>query len=255
MLINRLIHENAFRGHEVLLLEQTCLLPRKTALDGLRIYCRKAGYSYVALQILKQYTFIFRRFLARILRRRMSPCFPYWLHRDVNLRRSSSQTIYSHAAEQELRAFAPDLILSLLSKEILSESLIRLPRLGAINVHPAPLPKYRGVSPTFWALVNREHSFGATVHALDVGIDTGDIIGQAHFSITDCTTEHAIYRRAIEASVPLLVSCLRECGDHAFPHRITQTGASSSFSLPTKVAYRQLRAQGGRLFSFQELFS
>src|SRR5207247_1228061 len=49
---------------------------------------------------------------------------------------------------------------------------------GILNLHPSLLPKYRGPSPTFWEFWHREPEGGVTIHFIDEGEDTGDIVGQ-----------------------------------------------------------------------------
>jgi len=47
-----------------------------------------------------------------------------------------------------------------------------------INIHPSPLPKYRGPNPIIWGLLDKSSEFGISLHLIDEGIDTGDIICQ-----------------------------------------------------------------------------
>ncbi len=47
-----------------------------------------------------------------------------------------------------------------------------------INIHPSLLPSYRGPNPIFWGLLDNSSEFGITLHLIDEGIDTGDIICQ-----------------------------------------------------------------------------
>jgi methionyl-tRNA formyltransferase len=56
---------------------------------------------------------------------------------------------------------------------------LAVPRLAALNLHPSPLPRYRGPSPIAWALVNNEPELAMTVHRMDSELDTGAILGQA----------------------------------------------------------------------------
>ncbi|MBN4062490.1 MAG: formyl transferase [Flavobacteriales bacterium] len=58
-----------------------------------------------------------------------------------------------------------------------------------INLHNAPLPKYRGGSPINWALKNKEKTHGVTIHEITPGIDDGPIISQVNFSIYPETDE------------------------------------------------------------------
>jgi len=53
----------------------------------------------------------------------------------------------------------------------------------ALNLHNAPLPKYRGVNPINWALKNSEKTHGVTIHQITSGIDDGPIYGQVKFSV------------------------------------------------------------------------
>ena len=63
-------------------------------------------------------------------------------------------------------------------QKILKKELIALPSLGCINLHPSLLPKYRGMAPQHWPIINGEIETGITVHFIDEGVDTGDIILQ-----------------------------------------------------------------------------
>src|SRR5690606_11568598 len=54
-----------------------------------------------------------------------------------------------------------------------------------INCHAGKLPYYRGRNILNWVLINDENEFGITVHYIDDGIDTGDLILQETFPITD----------------------------------------------------------------------
>jgi len=47
-----------------------------------------------------------------------------------------------------------------------------------LNIHPSLLPEYRGPEPIFWGLLDKKTTFGVTVHQIDDGVDTGDIIAQ-----------------------------------------------------------------------------
>src|SRR3984957_21324130 len=69
--------------------------------------------------------------------------------------------------------------------------LYNLPRHGTLNLHDSLLPKFTGFSPVLWALISGESEFGLTVHRMDDGLDTGDILVQHSLPIgpTDTGTE------------------------------------------------------------------
>jgi methionyl-tRNA formyltransferase len=76
--------------------------------------------------------------------------------------------------------------------------LYDLPPHGTLNLHDSLLPKFTGFSPVLWALISGESEFGLTVHRMEVGLDTGDILVQRSLTIgpTDSGTE--LVQRGIE---------------------------------------------------------
>ncbi len=68
-----------------------------------------------------------------------------------------------------------------------------------LNLHNAPLPRYRGVSPINWALKNREQVHGVTIHEITPGIDDGPIVAQLTYPVYPEFDEVIdVYRRALE---------------------------------------------------------
>lgn len=82
----------------------------------------------------------------------------------------------------EGRAFvaaqAPDLLVSAYFAQILKPEVLAIPRQGTLNVHPGWLPAYRGAMAYFWVLRNGEDRGGVTVHWIDAGVDTGEILAR-----------------------------------------------------------------------------
>jgi len=78
-----------------------------------------------------------------------------------------------------------DVLVSMSFNQIFRKEIINLTRIGIINCHAGKLPFYRGRNILNWVLINDEKEFGITVHFVDEGIDTGDIILQETFPITD----------------------------------------------------------------------
>ncbi|CCQ94645.1 Methionyl-tRNA formyltransferase [[Clostridium] ultunense Esp] len=78
-----------------------------------------------------------------------------------------------------------DLGVSMSFDQIIKEDLRQVARFGFINCHAGKLPNYRGRNIINWAIINDEKEIGITVHFIDNGIDTGDIIAQKAISITE----------------------------------------------------------------------
>ena len=62
--------------------------------------------------------------------------------------------------------------------KILPKSLLKIPAIGSVNLHPSVLPKYRGAAPIQWVLMNGKSKTGLTTFFLKPKVDTGDIILQ-----------------------------------------------------------------------------
>lgn len=68
-----------------------------------------------------------------------------------------------------------------------------------LNLHNAPLPRYRGLSPINWALKNNEIKHGVTIHEISEGIDDGPIYAQIEYSIYPEFDEVIdVYKRTLE---------------------------------------------------------
>ncbi len=86
---------------------------------------------------------------------------------------------------EHAKIYECDLFVSMSFNQIFKNEIINLPKHKTINCHAGKLPFYRGRNILNWALINDEKEFGITVHFMDEGIDTGDIILQRVFPISD----------------------------------------------------------------------
>lgn len=96
----------------------------------------------------------------------------------------------------KIKHYNCDLFVSMSFNQIFKSRIINLPRYKTINCHAGKLPFYRGRNILNWALINDEKEFGITVHYMDTGIDTGDIILQKCFTITDNDDYKSILTKA-----------------------------------------------------------
>jgi methionyl-tRNA formyltransferase len=96
---------------------------------------------------------------------------------------------------------------------LLPQEVLDAPRLAALNVHTAKLPAYRGYHPLNWAIVRDEPEIGITVHYLDAGVDSGDILEQAAIPVTDRDDVNTIRERLTPLAGPLLVRALERLAE------------------------------------------
>lgn len=106
---------------------------------------------------------------------------------------------------QQIKALNCDIALSILSSYILGQEFIDLFPQGVINLHPSYLPYNRGAFPNVWSIVERTPA-GVTIHYIDSGVDTGDIIAQHQLSISPTDTGESLYRKLEEASFQLFTA-------------------------------------------------
>jgi methionyl-tRNA formyltransferase len=88
--------------------------------------------------------------------------------------------------------------------KILKNQLLNAPLNGFINMHPSLLPYNRGKHYNFWALVEQT-PFGVTLHRVDSGIDTGEIIAQSTIKYDWTDTGGTLYAKAQKAIVKLFI--------------------------------------------------
>lgn len=94
------------------------------------------------------------------------------------------------------------------------------------NIHNSPLPKYRGVNPINWALKNNELEHGVTLHHIDEGVDTGDIIDQEKFYINNNLEVIDVYNLCIDAGKKIILRSILKV--HLLP-RISQDDKLSTY--------------------------
>lgn len=111
---------------------------------------------------------------------------------------------------ERANAYACDLFVSMSFNQIFRKDIINVPRLKTINCHAGKLPFYRGRNILNWALINDETDFGITVHYIDEGIDTGDIILQNSYPITDKDDYSTLLNIAHEKCATLLVQAIKQ---------------------------------------------
>ena len=83
----------------------------------------------------------------------------------------------------QLRALAPDMIVTAAYGRILPADILQIPPLGCLNVHGSLLPEYRGAAPVQWSIIDGRTESGITIMLMDEGMDTGDILIQSRIPI------------------------------------------------------------------------
>jgi methionyl-tRNA formyltransferase len=102
----------------------------------------------------------------------------------------------------------PELFVVVAYGRLLPGPFLSIPHLGAINIHPSLLPKYRGPAPIQWAIINGEEETGVTTIWMDEGMDTGDMLLSATVSIRPDDTTGRLSQRLAEVGGQVLIETL-----------------------------------------------
>ncbi len=130
-----------------------------------------------------------------------------------------AKLVRDEAFAQQVRDAEVDIILNVHSLYIFNEALIRAPRIGCFNLHPGPLPRYAGLNAPNWAIFRGETSHGVTVHRMEPGIDTGDIVYQSLFDIDDKDSALTVSTRCAREGVEMML-------------RLIETAATDPSAIP-----------------------
>ena len=123
----------------------------------------------------------------------------------------SYDVLREYIAETNIGLMITHAFMKIIPKEVFSA-----PEYGSINIHPSLLPKYRGPSPTYWVLKNREKTTGLTCHYIDEGIDSGEIISQRKIVVESHDTVSTIIEKQKLTLNNLVNDCFKNILDPAF---------------------------------------
>jgi len=244
LMTHRLIQ--ARPGHVVGIVRSDCLVYGKSLPGGLWYLLRRTGLRFVGRKALELFQSRATAIVFRLVGR--TPKVPS-LHeiqarygvpvlgaRDVNEARTLAA----------MRAWQPDLVVSIYLNQLIKPPVITLPRLGCLNIHPALLPRNRGLFPYFWVLASGDHETGVTLHWVDTTFDTGHILLQEAIPVRPGDTITSLAYASAEVGARLLTQGVDLIVAGAAP-RIPQDERQATYhSWPAPQDQRRFRQQGGR---------
>ena len=126
-----------------------------------------------------------------------------------NIKIFQPQTLKDEKIYEKLLELQPDLIVVVAYGKILPENVLKLPKLGCINVHGSLLPEYRGAAPIQWAVIDGKEKTGITTMYMDKGLDTGDMLLKEEVPISFDETAGELYERLSKIGANLLIKTLK----------------------------------------------
>jgi len=171
---------------------------QKNSKRQLRVMIITMGLSYIVAPITQRYNVV--GIIECAPRKTKQPSFLYKIAKKFYIFFNKIKTLESFAKSKNIpyyymnngsdkllenwvRNKNPDVIVVYSMSQLLKKNIFEIPKYGTINLHPSLLPSYRGPNPIFWMYYYTEKKGGVTVHYIDEGEDTGDIIYQEEFDI------------------------------------------------------------------------
>jgi methionyl-tRNA formyltransferase len=173
--------------------------------------------------------------------------------RDHRLPMHVTPNIMSEETLAFIRGEEPDVVVCMFH-QIVKGDLIRIPRLGVVNIHPGILPDFRGIQPYFWELSEGAGQGGVTIHLIEnQEIDTGRILAETSYPLTAGMSVTMNYYQSALGAASLLPSTLELLESGRLEPRAQAAGAGRYFRWPDSAAVDRLRAAGHSMMSFGDL--
>jgi len=146
-----------------------------------------------------------------------------------------------------IRQLALDVIVSVAAPEIFRADILRVPRLGCINIHSGRLPVYRGMMPTFWQMLHGEPNVTVTVHEMAERLDAGAVLGTATVPIVPNDSLDRVIGTSKQAGARLLMQVLEQIRLGTTSRMPLDMAGASYFSFPQDQHVREFVKRGHRL--------
>ena len=164
------------------------------------------------------------------------------------------QTLRDPAAQAELAALKPDLLVVVAYGLILPQVVLDIPRLGCINSHASLLPRWRGAAPIQRAIQAGDGESGVTVMQMEAGLDTGPMLLKVSTPISADDTGGSLHDRLAELGPPAVLQAIAglaagslrgEVQDDSlatYAHKLNKDEALLDWSRPAVELERLIRA-------------
>lgn len=139
------------------------------------------------------------------------------------------ETVNTDEFAERLASLEPDVVVVVAFGQILRGDLLVIASLGSINVHASLLPRYRGVAPINWVIMNGETETGVTTMFMAPKVDAGEIIMSRKVPIGDAETAGELYERLSELGAELLIETLDLVGKGEAP-RVPQDASVATYA-------------------------
>lgn len=211
---------------------------KKTAPQAAWFVLRRSGVRYLAE--------MFRMKIVRRVSGQTSGELPATMARKHGVRLHVSRNINDHDSLQFLAGCEPDLVISTNFSHYIGKTARQVARYGTWNLHKSFLPHYRGMAPSFFAMLEGADFVGASLHVVESEFDTGGIIRQCRVPLRREDTVYSLNQRTSEAGGRLLVDLLEATAVDQIRAYPQPHGKWRSYSYPTRGEVKAFLRQGHR---------
>ena len=252
MMTEHLLQE--FPGQVVGIVRSDCLIYGKSLPEGLLYLLRRTGLRFVGRKALEFFQSRLTAIIFRLIGRQTKVHSLRDMRRLYDVPVIGSTDVNNPATVNQIKAWQPDLILSIYLNQLIKPVLINLPSKGTLNIHPALLPRHRGLFPYFWVITNNESETGVTVHWVDEKFDTGHLLLQEKITVEPDDTIQSLSYKSSVVGAKMLVEAVNlvAAGN---PPQLPQDDTQASYhSWPKPADQRRFRQKGGQYGTIFELW-
>ena len=209
---------------------------KRTKIGGLLFLIKSSGFTYLAEMIRMKMLRKGLRHGKTVTPEKLAKAHQVEVYRSCNINDTQSLA--------RLAAWSPDLIISTNFSHYIGDRARRSSHFGTWNLHKSLLPHYRGMAPSFYALLNGEEKVGATLHKVAKGFDTGDILCQIEVPISDNDSVESLNRKTSELGGQMLARYLEEIDLSDIRAAPQPQGKWPNYSYPTRLDIGVFRKMG-----------
>lgn len=125
-----------------------------------------------------------------------------------NLKLLQPSTLKDPEIHAQLHGMNADVMIVAAYGLILPEAILKIPRLGCLNIHASLLPRWRGAAPIQSAILAGDQETGITIMQMDAGLDTGPMLLKETIPITNEDTAQTLHDKLSELGAKAIVDAL-----------------------------------------------
>jgi hypothetical protein len=252
LMTERLLKE--FPGQVVGIVRSDCLIYGKSHLAGLWNLLQRTGLRFVGRKALELFQSRATAIAFRLIGRDPKVHSLRDMRRLYGVPVIGSADVNSPQTMAQLQAWQPDVVLSVYLNQFIKKPLINLPGQGVLNIHPALLPRNRGLFPYFWVLADGDTETGVTVHWVDEKFDTGELLLQETIPVEPTDTIISLSYKSSVVGANMLVQAINLIAGGS-PPRLPQNHQLATYhSWPKPADQRRFRRNGGKYGTIFELW-